>query len=71
MGVPDSPTVPSLGDWAIMLAVAVTSFGGQLVLGRAYQIELAAKVAAINYVQVTAEEIRVCVCVWGDRDREQ
>ena len=35
-----------------MLAVAVTSFGGQLVLGRAYQIEVASKVAAVNYVQV-------------------
>ena len=46
--------MPKLLDWALMLAVAVTSFGGQLVLGRAYQIEVASKVAAVNYVQVRA-----------------
>ena len=50
--VPDAPTLPNLLDWVIMLAVALTSFGGQLVVGRAYQIEQASKVAAVSYVQV-------------------
>ena len=52
--VPDAPTAPTLIDWVLMMAVAVTSFGGQLVLGRAYQIEVASKVAAVNYLQASS-----------------
>ena len=35
----------------LMLSVAASSFFGQLLLGRGYQLELASKIAAVNYIQ--------------------
>ena len=57
MGVPDPATLPTTADWLLMLAVAVTSFCGQLVVGRAYQIEVASKVAAVSYIQVPPDQL--------------
>ena len=57
IGVPDSPSWPKMVDWLLMLAVALTSFFGQLVVGRAYQIEVASKVAAVSYVQVSSRQL--------------
>ena len=53
--VPDVPTWPGAVQCALMLAIALTSFCGQLVLGRAYQIEAAAKVAAISNAQARTQ----------------
>ena len=50
--MPAAPALPSLVEWVVLLAVALMSFGGQLVLGRAYQIEVAYRVAAVTYIQV-------------------
>lgn len=44
--------VPSPQDALVMLFVGVTSFFGQVFLGRGYQLEVASKVAAVNYLQV-------------------
>ncbi|MCJ1429072.1 hypothetical protein MMC29_006985 [Sticta canariensis] len=35
-----------------MVVVGATSFFGQILLGRGYQLEMASKVAAVNYLQV-------------------
>ena len=48
-----SPAVwPSPADSAILLEIAVTSFFGQMVLSRGFQLQAAAKASAINLTQV-------------------
>ncbi|KAK9813698.1 hypothetical protein WJX73_004090 [Symbiochloris irregularis] len=52
VGWPSPAVVPSAQDALIMVFVGVTSFVGQVLLGRGYQLEVASKVAAVNYLQV-------------------
>ena len=50
-----SPAVwPSPADSAILLAIAVSSFFGQMMLSRGFQLQAAAKASAINLTQVRA-----------------
>lgn len=49
---PVKAVVPEPLDALVMVFVGASSFFGQLLLGRGYQLELASKVAAVNYLQV-------------------
>lgn len=51
-GWPQPAVVPSLADAGLLLAIAVTSFGGQLLLTRGFQLQAASKAASINFSQV-------------------
>ena len=51
VGWPQAAVVPSLSDAALLLAVAVTSFGAQLLLTRSFQLLPAARASSINFSQ--------------------
>jgi drug/metabolite transporter (DMT)-like permease len=52
VGWPQHATLPSLPDLGATLGVALTSFWGQLLLTRGFQLLDASKAAAINFTQV-------------------
>ncbi|KAK9805348.1 hypothetical protein WJX73_004755 [Symbiochloris irregularis] len=52
VGWPDQPVLPTPFDALVMLFIGVTSFGGQVLYGRSFQLEPPSKLAAVNYLQV-------------------
>ena len=53
-GYPDPAVVPAATDSALLLAIAVFSFVGQICLNRGFQLEVAAKASAVNYTQASS-----------------
>ncbi len=51
-GWPDRAVLPSLGDAALLVAVALSSFSAQLYLTRGFQLESATRASATNFTQV-------------------
>ena len=51
-GYPDVAVVPERFDWAMLGLVIMTSFLGQVLLNRAFQISNASKASSINCIQV-------------------
>lgn len=51
-GYPAPAVLPSALEAALLLAIACGSFGGNLLVNRAFQLELAAKASAVNFAQV-------------------
>ena len=51
-GYPDVAVLPGRFDWAMLCTVIMTSFLGQVLLNRAFQISNASKASSINCVQV-------------------
>lgn len=51
-GYPAPAVLPSPLEAALLLAIACGSFGGNLLVNRAFQLELAAKASAVNFAQV-------------------
>lgn len=58
IGWPSHPTWLSWVDTTLLVGVAATSFAGQLLLTRGFQLESAGKAAGLNFFQVG-------VCVLG------
>jgi drug/metabolite transporter (DMT)-like permease len=52
-GWPQRATLPSASDAALLGAIAVTSFAGQLLLTRGFQLESASRAASINFSQAS------------------
>ncbi|KAK9821373.1 hypothetical protein WJX74_005509 [Apatococcus lobatus] len=52
VGIPAFPVLPRPLSCLILLAVGITSFIGQLFLGRSYQLGSAGRISAIDYTQV-------------------
>lgn len=51
-GYPEPAVLPSPLQAAMLLLIACGSFGGNLLVNRAFQLELAAKASAVNFTQV-------------------
>lgn len=51
-GYPAPAVMPSWAEAALLLAIACGSFSGNLLVNRAFQLELAAKASAVNFSQV-------------------
>lgn len=51
-GYPEPAVLPSPLQGLLMVCVAVGSFGGNLLVNRAFQLETAAKASAVNFTQV-------------------
>lgn len=49
---PVSPVQPGAVDTALLLGIAATSFFGQLLLTRGFQLEPAGRAAGLNFSQV-------------------
>lgn len=49
---PQAPVLPTPLQFAQLCTVALASFAGQLLITRGFQLEVASKVAAVNYSQV-------------------
>ena len=56
VGYPDRGVLPGQFDWAMLGTVIMTSFLGQMLLNRAFQISNASKASSINCVQVCSSE---------------
>jgi drug/metabolite transporter (DMT)-like permease len=56
-GWPDKAVVPSVGDAALLVAVALSSFSAQLYLTRGFQLESATRASATNFTQVRAQDV--------------
>eukprot|EP01026_Neomeris_dumetosa_P067942 TRINITY_DN6641_c0_g1_i4.p1 TRINITY_DN6641_c0_g1~~TRINITY_DN6641_c0_g1_i4.p1 ORF type:complete len:453 (-),score=51.33 TRINITY_DN6641_c0_g1_i4:380-1738(-) len=52
VGYPFKASIPSVVDALMLGVISFTSFFGQLLLSRAFQIDKPSKIAAINYMQV-------------------
>lgn len=52
---PQRAVLPSLSDAALLVVIAATSFAGQLLLTRGFQLESASRAASINFSQVGGE----------------
>lgn len=52
VGIPAFPVLPRPLSCLILLAIGITSFIGQLFLGRSYQLGTAGRISAIDYTQV-------------------
>ncbi|KAG2494367.1 hypothetical protein HYH03_007424 [Edaphochlamys debaryana] len=52
LGVPQHAVLPSGRQWALLLGVAATSFWGQILIGRGFQLLAAGRASAINFTQV-------------------
>lgn len=52
----DRSVLPGQFDWAMLGTVIMTSFLGQMLLNRAFQISNASKASSINCVQVRSSE---------------
>ncbi|KAL4420523.1 hypothetical protein ABPG75_010179 [Micractinium tetrahymenae] len=51
-GYPEPAVLPSPVQLALLVGIACGSFGGNLLVNRAFQLELAAKASALNFSQV-------------------
>ncbi len=56
-GYPDVAVLPGRFDWAMLGTVIMTSFLGQVLLNRAFQISNASKASSINCVQVSHHDL--------------
>ena len=56
-GYPDVAVLPGRFDWAMLGTVIMTSFLGQVLLNRAFQISNASKASSINCVQVSPHDV--------------
>ncbi|KAG2429743.1 hypothetical protein HXX76_010527 [Chlamydomonas incerta] len=52
LGLPQRAVAPSGPQWALLAGVAATSFWGQILIGRGFQLLSAARASAINFTQV-------------------
>ena len=50
-GYPEPAVAPTLPQAALLLAIACGSFGGNLLVNRAFQLEPGARASAINFSQ--------------------
>lgn len=55
IGMPQHAVMPSSLDVALLLGVAGTSFWGQMLIGRGFQLLQAAQASAINFTQVSGD----------------
>lgn len=65
LGLPAAAVAPGGLQWALLAGVAATSFWGQILIGRGFQLLSAARASAINFTQVRAVRMGVGL-VWAD-----
>lgn len=61
-GYPRPAVRPSPRECGVLLGIAAGSFGGNLLVNRAFQIELAARASAVNFMQVVFAHVLGAVC---------
>lgn len=60
---PQAPNMPAATDWGLLVGVGATSFAGQLLLTRGFQLENAAKASSVNFTQVCTFGLVLCCLV--------
>ena len=55
VGYPQRAVAPTPPQATLLLGIAACSFSGNLLINRAFQIELAAKASAVNFSQVSRQ----------------